>query len=65
MSTVEFVWVQHCEVCGSDHRHVESRCLGSQDDAAAEATAFRARCAHWHQAHVATLDARRPALLRR
>lgn len=65
MSTLEFVWVQHCDVCGREHRHVEAHHVHSQDEAAAEATAFHARCAHWYQDHVALLEARRPRLARR
>lgn len=65
MSTLEFVWVQHCDVCGRDHRHEEAHCVASPAEAEAEATAFHARCAHWYQAHVATLDARRPGGARR
>lgn len=61
MSAVELVWVQQCEVCGREHRHMETHGVMSHDEAAAEAGAFRARCEHWYQAHVAVLDARRPA----
>ncbi len=59
MPDLEFVWVQQCAACGGEHRHVEHHCVSSEDEAAAEAGAFHARCAHWHQAHVAALDTRR------
>jgi hypothetical protein len=64
MSELEFVWVQQCAVCGHEHRHIEHHCVGSEDEAAAEAGAFHARCAHWYQAHVARVEARRPLPVR-
>ena len=59
MSTVEFIWLQHCEICGRDHRHVETRCVASPDEAAVEAEAFQVRCAHWYLDHRAQFEARR------
>lgn len=59
MSTVEFTWLQHCETCGRDHRHVETRYVATPDDAAVEAEAFQVRCTHWYRDHRAQFAARR------
>lgn len=59
MEELELVWIQQCDVCGREHRHIEQRCVTSADEADAESGAFRERCDNWYEAHVATLEARR------
>jgi len=52
MSHVEMVWIQQCEVCGCEHRHMACRVAdpdGSHEDATG---AFRERCESWYRAHV-------------
>ncbi len=61
MSTVEFTWLQHCEICGRDHRHVETRCVATPDEAAVAAEDFELRCAHWYGHHRAQFEARHAA----
>jgi hypothetical protein len=58
MSEVEFVWVQECEVCGREHRHMECHAATSRDEILRQEAAFRERCANWYQGHLETLQAR-------
>lgn len=51
MPALEFVWVQHCEVCGCEHRHMEHH-EASPGSGDAQSEAFRERCQTWYRAHL-------------
>ncbi|MSR13328.1 MAG: hypothetical protein EXR86_01955 [Gammaproteobacteria bacterium] len=57
MSEVELVWVQSCDVCGCEHRHMENHPIESQDQAESETGAFWERCNSWYRAHVEAVQA--------
>ena len=52
MSAIELVWVQQCEVCGCEHRHMACQELDVEVAPEVATGAFRARCESWYRAHV-------------
>lgn len=64
MAEVELVWVQQCEVCGREHRHMENHPVVNVEDADVETTAFRERCNNWYRAHVDAVQDRQAGFLR-
>lgn len=58
MSELELVWVQECEICGREHRHMEQHCVESLDEAEAETGAFWARCNSWYNEHIEAMQAK-------
>jgi len=59
MAQIEMEWVQQCEVCGCEHRHMECRKVDADVAPEAALDAFHARCLSWYRVHVdATLAQR-------
>ncbi len=64
MAEVELVWIQQCEVCGREHRHMENHPVEAIDDAEAETSAFWERCNNWYRAHVDAVQSHQASFVR-
>jgi hypothetical protein len=52
MSELELVWIRECEVCATEHRHIETHKIASIDEIESQSGVFKTKCEDWYRAHV-------------